>query len=99
MITIEISGRAYQDLANGAAFYERQSRGVGRYFISCLEVDIEGLKVTAGIHREAYANYHRLISRVFPYAIFYVFSEESVEIRAVVDCRRNPKWIRKRLSE
>ncbi len=99
MITIKISGRAFQDLANAAAFYERQSPGVGRYFLSCLEADIEGLKVTAGIPLQTYANYHRLISRVFPYAVFYTFSEETVEIRAVVDCRRNPKWIRNRLSE
>ena len=96
---IKISGRAYQDPAEGADFYDRQSLGVGDYFLDCLEADIEGLKITGGIHRQLHGDYYRLLSRVFPYAVFYKFHEAIVEVRAVVDCRRNPSWIRKRLSE
>lgn len=99
MIKIGITGKAYQDLAAGSEFYEEQDPGLGGYFSSSLEADIEGLRITGGIHRRYYADYHRLICRVFPYAIYYTFSEETVVIWAVVDCRRNPDWIRAHLDE
>jgi hypothetical protein len=99
VIKIKLTGKALRDLAVGNVFYEDQESGLGDYFASCLESDIEGLKVTAGIHRQTHADYHRLISRVFPYAIYYTFSDETAVIWAVVDCRRDPKWIRCHLAE
>jgi hypothetical protein len=99
VIRIQLTGRALQDLSYGIAFYDDQEPGIGDYFARCLESEIEGLRVTAGIHRQCYADYHRLISRTFPYAIFYTFSNETAVIWAVVDCRRNPEWIRAHLEE
>ena len=83
---------------NIADFYEAQEAGVGEYFPSCLRDDIEGLKLTAGIHRQGYKDYRRLLSRVFPCAIYHTFADEIATVWAVIDCRRNPEWIRKRLS-
>lgn len=40
-----------------------------------------------------------MLSRVFPYAIYNRFSKDIVAIIAVVDTRRDPKWIQTRLSE
>lgn len=40
---IEISSDALLDLEEGFAFYQRQSEGLGAYFISCLTSDIEAL--------------------------------------------------------
>ncbi len=97
MIRITITEEALRDLADGYSFYEIQEPGAGEYFASCLKGDIAGLRITAGIHRKA-KGYHRLLSRVFPYAIYYRFAEESVAIVAVIDCRRDPQWIRSRLE-
>ena len=71
MIRIRISDEALEELTEGFWFYEGQEPGLGDYFSSHLRADIEGLKVTAGIHRKAYHDYHRPLSRVFPYAIYY----------------------------
>lgn len=99
MITLRLTGKALQDLADGMAFYERQERGVGDYFARTLESEIEGLRITAAIHPKPYADYHRLIVRKFPYAVFCTFAQNTVVIWAVVDCRRNPNWIRSHLDE
>ncbi|MGO8677270.1 MAG: type II toxin-antitoxin system RelE/ParE family toxin [Limisphaerales bacterium] len=65
MIRVEISEDAQADLNEGFLFYEAQEPGLGDYFIACLRADIEGLKVSAGAHRVVYADYHRLLSKVF----------------------------------
>ena len=98
MIQIRISQEALEDLADGFWFYEAQEPGLGDYFSSHLRADIEGLKVTAGMHRQVCRDYHRLLSRVFPYAIYYTSEGDEVVVWAVVDCRRNPEWIRERLD-
>lgn len=97
MIHIRITEEARQDLVDGYAFYELQESGAGEYFASCLRGDIASLRITAGIHR-ANLGFHRMLSRVFPYAIFYHFSENVVAVIAVIDTRRDPKWIRNRLK-
>jgi hypothetical protein len=98
MITIRISDDALQDLNNGFLFYEAQETGLGEYFAACLRADIEGLKVWAGIHRVIYKDYHRLLSRVFPYGIFYTLENNAAVVWAVIDLRRDPAWIRAHLS-
>jgi hypothetical protein len=98
MIRIRIATEALADLAEGFWFYETQEPGLGDHFSSHLRADIEGLKVTSGIYRLVYRDYHRLLSRVFPYAIYYTATGDDVVVWAVVDCRRNPAWIRERLD-
>ena len=97
MIKVRISDEALDDLDDGFWFYEAQEAGVGDYVASQLTADIGGLKVTAGIHRQS-DGYHRLLSRKFPYAIYYTFANDEAIVLAVVDCRRNPEWIREHLE-
>lgn len=98
MIRIRIADDAFADLDDGYWFYELQDAGLGDYFASALRSDIEGLRISAGIHRRDYRDYHRVLSRVFPYAIYYTFAEDEAVVWAVIDCRRDPEWIRDRLD-
>ena len=98
MIKIQISEKAYADLDDGYDFYETKEDGLGDYFLTHLKSDIEGLKISAGIHRVFYKNYHRALSKVFPYAIYYSMPDKKVLVWAIVDCRRNPDWIRDHLK-
>jgi plasmid stabilization system protein ParE len=95
---IEILDQAERDLLEGFWFYEDQGEGLGSHFLTNLYADIDSLNVSAGIHRKPYKHYHRLLSRRFPFAIFYTIRENTVSIYAVLDCRRNPAWIRERLG-
>ena len=94
---IEILDRARQDFLDGFRFYEEQSEGVGRYFVDSLMADIESLHLYAGVHAKQ-LGYDQMIARRFPFAIYYRLEEELVRIHAVLDCRRSPAWIRKRLT-
>jgi hypothetical protein len=95
---IEILDQAREDLIEGFHFYEDQQSGVGSKFLSSLYSDIESLRRTAGIHPKAYKVYHRLLSKRFPFAVFYTVQNEAVWIHAIIDCRRSPAWIRRRLT-
>lgn len=99
MIKVGISDEAFSDLEDGFWFYEAQEAGLGDYFSSCLRADIDGLKISGGIHRRVYRDYHRLLSKTFPYAVFYTIDGDTVTVWAVVDCRRDPNWIRRHLDE
>ena len=99
MTNVRIAAAALADLDDAFWFYEAQERGLGEYFAIHLRADIEGLKVTGGIHRQVHRGLHRALSRRFPYAIFYRYSGGTVLVVAVLDCRRDPDWIRDRLDE
>lgn len=98
MIRVQISEDALQDLNEEFLLYEAQEQGLGDYFVACLRSDIEGLRVSAGIHRIVYRDYHRLLSTVFPYGVFYTLEDACAVVWAVVDLRRDPAWIRQKLN-
>ena len=95
---VRILDPAERDLENGYRFYERQSSGLGFYFLDSLYADIDSLAYFGGIHRMIFGC-HRLLSKRFPFAVYYEIVEDVVLITAVLDCRRNPSWIRKRLMK
>jgi len=95
---IEILDLAKDDLIAGYRFYEKQEAGLGEYFLRHLFDDVDGLLHTAGIHLRPYRHFHRALAKRFPFAIFYTLENETVKIRAVVDCRRRPSWIRRHLK-
>ncbi|MDY6989434.1 MAG: type II toxin-antitoxin system RelE/ParE family toxin, partial [Thermodesulfobacteriota bacterium] len=69
-MNIEILDEAEKDLIDGFAFYERQSEGLGEYFVDSIFSDLESLRLYAGIHA-FYFGYHRLLAKRFPFAIYY----------------------------
>ena len=95
---IRIHESASQDLINGFHFYEKQSTGLGNYFIDSLFSDIDSLQIYAGIH-PVHFGYYRILSKRFPFAVYYKISDNSALVYAVLDCRRNPVFIRKQLNE
>ena len=97
-MTIEILDKAEDDLVNGFAFYDAQQTGLGAYFRESLSSDIESLRIHGGVHRVVYRNFHRALSKRFPFAIFYTVSGNTVFIHAIVDCRRKPAWITEHLK-
>lgn len=95
---IEILDEAQEDLIEGFSFYEKIEAGVGYYFLDCIFSDIDSLILFAGIHPIVYG-YHRSLSKRFPFAICYDVEDEVVRVHAALDCRKNPAWIRKRLTK
>lgn len=96
--SIVILEEAAQDMLDGQAFYEMQTQGVGNYFWDSIVADIESLYIYAGVHEQHHETF-RLLSRRFPYAIYYQLNNNSVRIIAVLPVRRDPQWIFNRLSQ
>lgn len=94
---VKILTSAEDDLEEGYLFYERQSQGLGAYFLDSLYSDIDSLAFYGGIHRVVFG-YHRLIAKRFPFTVYYRVTDEIVVVTAVLDCRSNPSWIRERLA-
>ena len=97
MRRLRLLPEAERDLEIGADFYESQQPGVGTFFNDSLSADIESLRIYAGIH-EVYQGFHRSIGKRFPFSIYYVVSEDFVDIYAVLDARQDPETIDNRLA-
>ncbi|MEZ5472088.1 MAG: hypothetical protein R3E90_09925 [Marinicella sp.] len=98
MKQIKISDAAAQDLVIGFKFYENQEQGIGHYFLDSLYSDIDSLALYAGIHPVYFKKYHRMLAMRFPFAIYYTCNNDFVYVNAVLDCRKEPSWLKEYLS-
>jgi len=95
-MTIKILDEAERDIAIGMSFYESQKEGLGKYFLTSILADIESLHIYAGIHI-VISDYFRLLAKRFPFAIYYKIKNKIIYIYAILDCRKNPNILSKRL--
>jgi plasmid stabilization system protein ParE len=94
---IKVLSSAIEDLYEGRLFYEKQGEGLGEYFFDSLFSDIDSLLLYGGIHLKVF-DYHRMLSKRFPYAIYYKLEKESgVVVYRVLDLRRDPKKLKQSL--
>lgn len=89
---------AAQDMLDGKAFYDIQTLGIGNYFWDSLIADIESLHLYAGIHEQHFGLF-RMLSKRFPYAVYYQVTDKIAYVIAILPIRRNPMWISKRLQD
>jgi plasmid stabilization system protein ParE len=89
-VKIKILPSALADLDRGRAFYARQSKSVGDYFLDSLFADIDSLELYAGIHLKVF-DFHRLLAKRFPYAVYYKVDGDLCVVFRVLDCRQEPE--------
>ncbi len=94
---IKILSSAREDLHTGRLFYEAQGEGLGEYFFDSLFSDIDSLVLYAGIHLKVFG-YHRLLSKRFPYAVYYTLEDDLAVVWRVLDLRRHPGKLRRALD-
>jgi hypothetical protein len=93
-----ISKDAFSDLESGKLFYDSREAGVGQYFIDSIIADLESLQFYSGIHIKCF-DCHRMLSKRFPFAIYYTIDRDRVIVMAILDMRRNPTWIWKQIRK
>jgi plasmid stabilization system protein ParE len=94
---LKILPSALEDLAYGRTFYAKQSESVGAYFFDSLFSDIDSLELFGGIHRKV-LGYHRLLSKRFPFVVYYKMDGDEVVVWRVLDCREKPEKTRQALT-
>jgi hypothetical protein len=88
---------AAADLEAGMAFYERREAGVGDYFLVSLLSDLSSLALYAGIHKKHFG-FHRMLSKRFPFGIYYELEGDTAFVYAVLDMRQRPAALRSTLK-
>jgi plasmid stabilization system protein ParE len=96
-VDIRLLETARDDLRTAWLFYERQRPGLGDRFLDAIEADVQALTLYAGIHLQLDEFYRMLIKR-FPFAVYYLIEESTIDIYAILDCRRDPISIRARME-
>jgi plasmid stabilization system protein ParE len=96
MKPVRVLEEAVADLELARDFYDRQEPGIGDYFVETLLGEIASLERLHGFHKVHWGAF-RLLSRRFPYGIFYLDSEEEIQVIAVLDLRRKPSRLKRDL--
>jgi hypothetical protein len=96
-VKIKILASAIEDLYSGRLFYEKQGEGLGDYFFDSLFADIDSLALYGGIHPKVYGCY-RLLSKRFPFAVYYTLENDVVLVRRILDMRSHPNRTRNALK-
>lgn len=94
---ILILKEAAEDLQDGRKFYSINGASVGNYFWDSLLSDLDSLAVFAGTHVK-YQGLYKMLSKRFPYAIYYQIKKANVYVVAILPIKRNPVWIEQRLK-
>jgi len=89
---------ARRSIVNGYHFYENREAGLGLYFVDSILSDLRSLEILAGLHEIFVDDYRKLISKKFPFAIYYKVENNVGVVYAVLDCRRDPEWILNQLN-
>jgi len=89
---------AQKDIYDSEKFYETQSPNLGIYFYDNIITDLDALQFYAGIHQK-YFGFYRMITKRFPYAIYYEIEDDLVVVHAVLHTRRDIAFINERLTE
>ncbi|MFZ5619129.1 MAG: type II toxin-antitoxin system RelE/ParE family toxin [Pseudomonadota bacterium] len=95
---IEILPSALEDIDRGRRFYARHGSGLGAYFLDSLFSDIDSLALYAGVHMQVFG-FHRLLSKRFPYAVYYRVEQDACAVFRVLDCRQNPQKMKRVLKK
>src|SRR6476660_10539765 len=80
---------AAEDLESGAQFYESCAPGVGDYFLDSILSDLDSLILFAGVH-PIYFGFHRMLSRRFPFGIYYEVEDDVVYVMPFWICGAIP---------
>ena len=84
-------------MESGRRFYESREPGVGDYSIESILSDLSSLGLYSGIH-PVHLGLHRMLSKRFPFGIYYEVEGETAYVYVILDMRRDPLWIRGELG-
>ncbi len=95
--TLLLTELSQKDIYASQDFYETQSQNLGIYFYDSIICDLDALKFYAGIHQK-YFGFYRMLTKRFPYAIYYDIEDSMVIVHAILHTRKDLKFIEERLS-
>ena len=98
MIRTVIEPQASSDIMEAAEWYETQLTGLGVEFVLEVNRAIDKVQENPRLYYQVYRGVRRVLSRRFPYAIYYLLSETEIRILAVLHQSRSDETIVTRLG-
>jgi plasmid stabilization system protein ParE len=95
---VDIQPQARADAEEAAVWYEAQRPGLGIEFILELDAAIERAAESPAVYARQHAEVRRVLLRRFPYAVYFVYQGQVLEILAVLHQHRSPRLWRTRLG-
>ena len=96
-MTVVRSREAERDIEQAAFWYEQQREGLGVELVLELDAVLERVETVPRQFPEIEPRVRRALLRRFPYAVYFVFDEDSVGVFAVLHQSRDPRGWKARL--
>lgn len=88
---IIIRPEAESDIKDAYEWYEAQRKGLGENFLLCIEEALSRVSRNPATYSVVYKEVRRVLIHRFPFGVFFIESNESISVLAVLHARRNPK--------
>ena len=92
-----IRSEARADLLEIFQWYQEQSPGLGFDFKLCVDEVFSKLQKHPSIYKKVYKDIRRVVTRRFPFGVFYIVESNTVIVLAVLHARRDPVSWKKRI--
>ena len=86
-----IRPEAEADLAEAFEWYEDRKAGLGHEFLAEIQVALRSIAEQPTRHPILYRNARRILTRRFPYKVYFIVEDERVEVLGVAHVRRDPQ--------
>ena len=92
-----IRPEAEADLAEAFDWYEDRQAGLGHQFLAEVHTALRAVAEHPVHYPVLYRDARRVLTRRFPYKVFFIVENERVEVLGVVHVRRHPRVWQKRI--
>lgn len=98
MLSLIVRPDAETDITDGSLWYETQSPGLGSDFLRSVDACLADIARAPQRFPVVHRNMRRALIRRFPYGVFFVDSDDTVEVVACLHARRDPRQWSERLQ-
>jgi plasmid stabilization system protein ParE len=91
-----IRPEAEADTHQAFRWYDEQLPGLGREFLAEVERAIEAIRANPEANRKLHREFRRVLTRRFPYGVFYALDRDRIMVFAILHTARDPRLWRRR---
>ncbi|MEM9646335.1 MAG: type II toxin-antitoxin system RelE/ParE family toxin [Planctomycetota bacterium] len=97
-MNVVLRDEARGDIVDGASFFDGQREGLGDYLVDCVFEDLRTIESHSVLHEVVFGLHRKVVNR-FTFAIYYWQDSDTVDVIAILDCRRDPSLILETLQQ
>ena len=89
---------AEADALEAYQWYNEQLSGLGDDFLAEIDRALDTIQANPELPQKLYREFRRVLTRRFPYAVFYAVRDDRIIVFAILHMARDPRLWRKRGS-